>query len=64
MAGKQKVGDTLADGVLVPAVAADQLALHDLRLHEQVVQVLEHLLVALQPLGRGGLSRKFGKAQL
>lgn len=45
MAGQQEVGDALADGVLVAAVPADELALHDLRLEQQVVQVLEGLFV-------------------
>jgi hypothetical protein len=64
MARQQKVGNALADGVLVAAAAADELALHDLRLHEQVVQVLELLLVGLQFLCRRGLLWQGREAEL
>ena len=48
----------------MPAVAAHQLALAHLRLHEEGVQVLERLLVGLELLGSGGLLGEFGEAQL
>ena len=48
----------------MPAVAAHQLALAHLRLHEQGMQVLERLLVSLELLGSGRLLGKFGEAQL
>ncbi|POR33972.1 hypothetical protein TPAR_05834 [Tolypocladium paradoxum] len=52
MARQEKVCNALLDGVLVPAVAAHQLALRDLRLQQQVMQVLQHLLIGLQLLLR------------
>lgn len=64
MTGQEKVGNALLDGVLVPAVAANELALCDLRLEQQVVQVLEHDLVGLQLLQRGRLLGEPGEAQL
>lgn len=64
MAWKQEVGDALFDGVLVPAVATHQLALGDLGLQQQVVQVLEHRLVGLQLFLRGGLLRQLREAEL
>ena len=39
MTREQEIRNTLADGVLVAAVAADELALDDLGLHQQRVQV-------------------------
>ncbi len=48
----------------MPAVGAHQLALHYLRLDEEVVQVLEHGLVALQLFRRGRLFWQGGKSQL
>lgn len=45
VAWQQKVGDSFADGVLVPAAGAHELALHHLRLHEQAVQVRQRLVV-------------------
>lgn len=55
MTRQEKVGNALPHGILVPAVPTNQLPLHDLRLHEQMVQVLERLLVALQLLRSGRL---------
>ena len=62
--GQKEVGDAFPDGVLVAAAAAHQLALHDLRLHEQAVQVLERLLVRLELLDRGRVLWQGGEAQL
>jgi hypothetical protein len=64
MTREQEVGDALSHGVLVPAVAAHQLALHDLGLHQQVVQVLKLLPVAFQLRGRRGLRRQGWEAEL
>lgn len=50
MARQQEIRDALSHVVLVPAVPADQLALHHLRLDEERVQLLEHRLIALQVL--------------
>lgn len=61
---KQKVGDALANGVLMTAVPANQLTLHDLRVHKQMMQVFQCLLVGLQRLPSWQLSRQFGEAQL
>lgn len=64
VARKQEVGDALFDGVLVSAVATHQLALRDLSLQQQMVQVLEHRLVGLQLFLRGGLLRQLREAEL
>lgn len=64
MAWQQKVGNALANGVLVAAVAADQLAFDNLRLQEEVVQVLEGLFVLLQLLCGRRLCRQFREAKL
>lgn len=50
MARQQEIRDALSHVVLVPAVAAYQLALHHLRLDEERVQLLEHRLVGLEVL--------------
>lgn len=55
MTRQQEIRNPLLDGVLVPAVGADQLALGDLRLQQQVVQVAHQLVVGLQLLLRRGL---------
>lgn len=44
VAGQQEVGNALLDGVLVPAVCADELALRNRRLDEQAVQVARQLV--------------------
>lgn len=61
---QEEVCDALADGVLMAAVGAHQFSLHDLRLHEQVVQVLQRLLVALQLLHGRGLRRESWETKL
>lgn len=48
MTRKQEIRNTLPHSVLVAAVTADQLSLHELRLDEEVVQVLHLLLIRLQ----------------
>lgn len=52
MTRQQEIRNPLAHGVLVAAAGAHELALHDLRLHQQVVQVLQRLRVRLQVLCR------------
>lgn len=64
MARQQEVRDALADSVLVTTVPADQLPLHNLGLHQEVVQILERLLIALQLLRSRGLRRQSWEAQL
>ena len=46
------------------AVSAHELALGNLRLQEELVQVLQERLVGLQLLCRGGLLRQVGEAKL
>jgi hypothetical protein len=48
MTRKQEIRNTLPHSVLVATVTADQLSLHELRLDEEVVQVLHLLLIRLQ----------------
>jgi hypothetical protein len=64
VAGQQEVCDALANGVLMSAVAADQLTLRDLCLQEEVMKILEGLFVLLKLLGRRRLGRQFGESKL
>ncbi len=64
MAREQEVCDTLLDRILMAAVSAHELSLGDLRLQEELVQVLQERLVALQLLRRGRLLRQLGEAKL
>ena len=64
MAGQKKVGNALADSVLVVAVAADEFPLHQLRLEQQGVQLLEHLLVGLEVFCRWRLVGEGWEAEL
>ena len=57
MARQQEVCDALFDRILMATVAAHELALGDLRLQEELVQVLQKRLVGLQLLRRGRLLR-------
>jgi hypothetical protein len=64
MTRQEKIRDPLPHSVLVPAVPANQLPLHDLCLHEQMMQILERLLVALQLLRSRGLCGQGWETQL
>ena len=61
---EQEASDPLPDSILMSTVAAHQLPLRDLRLHQERVQLLEHLLVGLQRLRCWGLFRERREAQL
>lgn len=61
---QQKVGNTLLDSILMPTVLTNQLPLRDLRLKQQMMQILQHLLIRLQFLRRRRLLRQLRKAQL
>lgn len=64
VARQQKVGNALPHTVLVAAVAAHQLALHNLRLDQDVVQLRQQLVVRGQGLVRRGLLGQRGEAEL
>lgn len=57
MVRQQEVGDAVLDPVLVPAVPAHHLALLDLRLEEQRVEIAQGLVALLRLFvrGRGGI---------
>jgi hypothetical protein len=61
---QQEVRNTFPDDVLVIAVCAYQLSLADLRLHQQVMQVLQHLLVFLEVFGGWRYCWKSWKSEL
>ena len=64
MTREQEIRNTLADGVLVAAVAADELALDDLRLHEQGVQVAQQRPARIFATAAGGILRLGLRLQL
>lgn len=64
MRRQQEVCDALSHVVLVPAVPADELPLHHLRLHEERVQLLEHGLIALEVLCGRRLGGELRETQL
>lgn len=64
VAGQQEVCDPFADCVLMATSSTDQFPFHDLRLHEESVQVLKHLLIGLELLGRWWLIRQLGESKL
>ncbi len=61
---QEEICDPLTYRILMPAVPAYQLPFHNLRLHEERVQIFQHLLIGLEFLCRGWLLRKLGEAQL
>lgn len=64
MIRQQEIRHALAHDILMPAVPTHQLALADLRLHQQRMQVLDELLVVLEGfLGRWG-GGEGGEAEL
>lgn len=64
MVRQQEIRHALAHDILVATVPADQLALADLGLHEQGVQVLDELLVLLEGFGGRGGWGEGGEAEL
>lgn len=64
MRRQQEVRDALPHVVLVPAVPADELSLHHLRLHEERMQLLEHGLIALEVLCGRRLGGELWETQL
>ena len=48
--GQQEVRNTLTHNVFVSTVAANELPLTNLRLHQQIMQVLDELLIFLEIL--------------
>lgn len=64
MTRKQEIRDAFFDGILMAAVGAHELALCNLRLQQQMVQIPHHLLISLQLLLRRRLLRQSRKAQL
>lgn len=64
MTRQQEVGDAFPYRILMPTVTTNQLSLHDLRLHQEFVQLLQHLLIRFQLFQRGRLIGQCGEAQL
>lgn len=64
VAWEQEVGNALSHAILMAAVGAHKLSLHEFRLHQQVVQLLHKLVIGLQRLGRRRLLWQGREAKL
>lgn len=64
MTRQQEVGNSLLYQILMSALAADQLALCDTRLHQKMMQVLQRFLISQQILPARRLLRQRRESQL
>jgi hypothetical protein len=64
VAGQQKVGNTLLDGVLVPTVTTNEFSLRHLSLEKKMVKILEGLLISPKLNCCGRLFRELRETQL
>lgn len=64
MARQQEVGNAFLDSVLVATVLANQLALLDLSLQEEMVQILQSLGILLKGLSGRRLLRQLRETEL